>query len=121
MWLKLGEYEFALDKLSKCPTQTWYSIHQKLYPLEPWGVIKESKKHTTKSIKEERYDVELSDYSGSIVDEETFDKKSDAIQWAKDNGRNCYARNSPNFNRISTVTPKTKFFYSNVIIGCFLD
>ena len=52
MWLKLGEYEFALDKLSKCPTQTWYSIHQKLYSLEPWGVIKESKKHTTKSLRE---------------------------------------------------------------------
>ena len=51
MWLKLGEYEFGLDKLSKCPTQTWYSIHQKLYSLEPWGVIKESKKYTTKSIK----------------------------------------------------------------------
>ena len=54
--------------------------------------MEESKKSVRKSIKEERYNVELSDYSGSIVDEETFDKKSDAIQWAKDNGRNCYAR-----------------------------
>lgn len=52
MWLKLGEYDFALDKLSKCPTQTWYSIHQMLYSLEPWGVIKESKKSARKSIKE---------------------------------------------------------------------
>lgn len=56
MWLKLGEYEFGLDKLSKCPTQAWYSIHQKLYSLEAWGVIKESKKYTTKSIKEYNYD-----------------------------------------------------------------
>ena len=55
-------------------------------------LMEESKKSARKSIKEERYNVELSDYSGSIVDEETFDKKSDAIQWAKDNGRNCYAR-----------------------------
>lgn len=54
--------------------------------------LNESKNSARKSIKEERYNVELSDYSGSIVDEETFDKKSDAIQWAKDNGRNCYAR-----------------------------
>ena len=54
--------------------------------------IVESKKSARKSIKEERYNVELSDYSGSIVDEDTFDKKSDAIQWANDNGRNCYAR-----------------------------
>lgn len=92
VWLELGEYEFGLDKLSKCPTTTWYGIHQMLYSLEPWGVIKESKESSRKSIKEERYDVELSDYTGSIVDEETFDKKSDAIQWAKDNGRNCYAR-----------------------------
>lgn len=52
MWLKLGEYEFGLDKLSKCPTTTWYGIHQMLYSLEPWGVIKESKKSARKSIKE---------------------------------------------------------------------
>ena len=37
MWLELGEYEFGLDKLSKCPTQIWYGIHQMLYSLEPWG------------------------------------------------------------------------------------
>ena len=54
MWIELGEYEFGLDKLSKCPTQTWYSIHQTLYSLEPWGVIKESKKSARKSIKESR-------------------------------------------------------------------
>ena len=52
MWFKLGEYEFGLDKLSKCPTQTWYSIHQTLYSLEPWGVIKESKESARKSLKE---------------------------------------------------------------------
>lgn len=52
VWLKLGEYEFALDKLSKCPTTTWYGIHQMLYSLEPWGVMKESKKLARKSIKE---------------------------------------------------------------------
>ena len=52
MWLKLGEYEFALDKLSKCPTTTWYSINRMLYSLEPWGVIKESKKSARKSLKE---------------------------------------------------------------------
>ena len=57
-----------------------------------YELIEESKKSARKSIKEERYNVELSDYSGSIVDEDTFDKKSDAIQWANDNGRNCYAR-----------------------------
>lgn len=60
-----------------------------LFELENW---EESKESARNSIKEERYNVELTDYSGSIVDEETFDKKSDAIQWAKDNGRNCYAR-----------------------------
>ena len=54
MWLELGEYEFGLDKLSKCPTQTWYSIHQMLYSLEPWGVIKESKKSVRKSIEESK-------------------------------------------------------------------
>lgn len=56
------------------------------------GKIEESKKSSRKSIKEKRYNVELSDYTGLIVDEDTFDKKSDAIQWANDNGRNCYAR-----------------------------
>lgn len=50
------------------------------------------KNHQVNQSRNGRYNVELSDYSGSIVDEETFDKKSDAIQWAKDNGRNCYAR-----------------------------
>ena len=59
MWLKLGEYEFGLDKLSKCPTTTWYSINQMLYSLEPWGVMKESKKSARKSIKESiNYEVE---------------------------------------------------------------
>jgi hypothetical protein len=52
IWLELGEYEFGFDRLSKCPTQTWYSIHQMLYSLEPWGVMKESKKSVGKSIKE---------------------------------------------------------------------
>ncbi len=52
MWLELGEYDFGLDKLSKCPTTTWYGIHQMLYSLEPWGVIKESKELVRKSIKE---------------------------------------------------------------------
>lgn len=55
MWLKLGEYDFydfGLDKLPKCPTQTWYGIHQMLYSLEPWGVMKESKNSARKSIKE---------------------------------------------------------------------
>lgn len=52
MWLELGEYEFGLDRLSKCPTQTWYGIHQMLYSLEPWGVMKESKESVRKSIKE---------------------------------------------------------------------
>lgn len=54
MWLELGEYEFGLDKLSKCPTTTWYGIHQMLYSLEPWGVMKESKNSTRKSIKESK-------------------------------------------------------------------
>lgn len=53
LWIELGEYEFGLDKLSKCPQTTWFSIHQKLYSLEPWGVIKESKKSARKSIKEQ--------------------------------------------------------------------
>ena len=54
IWLKLGEYEFGLDRLSKCPTTTWYSINQKLYSLEPWGVIKESKEFARNSIKESK-------------------------------------------------------------------
>lgn len=57
MWLKLGEYDFydfGLDKLPKCPTQTWYGIHQMLYSLEPWGVMKESKNSARKSLKEEK-------------------------------------------------------------------
>lgn len=54
MWLKLGEYDFALDKLSKCPTTTWYSINQMLYSLESWGVMKESKNSARKSLKEEK-------------------------------------------------------------------
>lgn len=60
MWLKLGEYDFydfGLDKLPKCPTQTWYGIHQMLYSLEPWGVMKESKESTRKSIKESKSDL----------------------------------------------------------------
>ena len=65
VWMELGEYDFGLVKLSKCPTQTWYSIHQTLYSLEPWGVIKESKKSARKSIKEslnfkKDYEVEVS-------------------------------------------------------------
>jgi len=80
------KYEYGFKNEKECIN--W--IKKNGFDLNPSMI--ESKNSTRKSIKEERYNVELSDYSGSIVDEETFDKKSDAIQWAKDNGRNCYAR-----------------------------
>lgn len=79
MWLKLGDYEFGLDKLSKCPTQTWYSIHQMLYSLEPWGVMKESKNSARKSIKESTDDIITVKefcfwgHSGNIVEIWTID------------------------------------------------
>jgi len=57
LWMELGEFDFGLVKLSKCPTTTWYGIHQMLYSLEPWGVMKESKESTRKSIKESKSDL----------------------------------------------------------------
>lgn len=95
MWLKLGEYEFALDKLSKCPTQTWYSIHQKLYSLEPWGVIKESKKHTTKSIKEAKTvtciscEKNLNDYRNDPMCTQTWDYADGDSKWYQKSIHEC--------------------------------
>ena len=103
-WFYLNEYIIDAIHIFKNEKQAQKFIDERLkyfadqdkvviaeYPQTVSGFF-ESKESARKSLKEERYNVELSDYSGSIVDEETFDKKSDAIQWAKDNGRNCYAR-----------------------------
>ncbi len=103
-WFYLNEYIIDAIHIFKNEKQAQKFIDEHLkyfadqdkvviaeYPQTVSGFF-ESKESVTKSIEEKRYNVELSDYSGSIVDEETFDKKSDAIQWAKDNGRNCYAR-----------------------------
>ena len=40
IWLELSEYEFALDKLSKCKSTTWYGIKNHLDSLESHGVIR---------------------------------------------------------------------------------
>jgi hypothetical protein len=103
-WFYLNEYIIDAIHIFKNEKQAQKFIDERLkyfadqdkvviaeYPQTVSGFF-ESKESARKSIKEERYNVELSDYSASIVDEETFDKKSDAIQWANDNGRNCYAR-----------------------------
>lgn len=103
-WFYLNEYIIDAIHIFKNEKQAQKFIDEHLkyfadqdkvviaeYPQTVSGFF-ESKESARKSIKEERYNVELSDYSGSIVDEDSFDKKLDAIQWAKDNGRNCYAR-----------------------------
>lgn len=40
MWIELSEYEFALDKLSKCKPTIWYGIKNHLDSLESHGVIR---------------------------------------------------------------------------------
>lgn len=45
IWLELSEYDFALDRLSKCKPSVWYNIKNHLESLESHGVVlKESKK-----------------------------------------------------------------------------
>ena len=82
MWLKLGEYEFALDKLSKCPTTTWYSINQMLYSLEPWGVMKESKESARKSMKENKRNFSVYDFIDYMIKMKCIDGIMDNINFS---------------------------------------
>lgn len=110
MWLKVGEYEFALDKLSKCSAQTWHSINQMLYSLEPWGVMKESKKSTRKSLKEDSLDDIIpmghSEYFDTLIE---FLKDKDVpfrISHTASGGKICYVENDIDFISVIFKSPK---------------
>ena len=55
-WTYVKGVGYVLSRTSSRKETEWYSIYTRLYSLEPWGVIKESKKSAKRNLKENRFD-----------------------------------------------------------------